>query len=316
MASINTNIAANTALRTLGNSQLRIAQAQARISTGFRVNEAKDDAAYWSIATTMGSDRKAMSAVQDALALASATVGVAYAGINTTLKLVNQMKERLIAAREPGVDLGKIQADIASLQAQMLSTAQSASFSGENWLMLDSTTGQDLTKSVVSSFGRNDAGTVSIGTIELKIYDATTGESIALVDKNPAPAQSKGLLDRMHTSVSGSQWQIAGFNISQLDHSPGGVAELDSIIAGVDDTISKMTAAATEFGSKKARYDLQRSFMTDLMSAVNAGVGQLVDADMNDESTKLQALQMRESLGLQSLSIANKSAEAILQLFQ
>jgi len=316
MASINTNIAANTALRTLGNSQLRIAQAQARISTGFRVNEAKDDAAYWSIATTMGSDRKAMSAVQDALALASATVGVAYAGINTTLKLVNQMKERLIAAREPGVDLGKIQADISSLQAQMLSTAQSASFSGENWLMLDSTTGQDLTKSVVSSFGRNDTGTVSIGTIELKIYDASTGESIALVDKNPSPAQSKGLLDRMLPSVSGSQWQIAGFNISQLDHSPGGVAELDSIISGVDDTISKMTAAATEFGSKKARYDLQRSFMTDLMSAVNAGVGQLVDADMNDESTKLQALQMRESLGLQSLSIANKSAEAILQLFQ
>jgi flagellin len=238
MASINTNFTAGLALRGLSYSQSQIAKAQDRISTGFRVQEAKDDAAYWSIATTMGSDSKAMSAVQDALALGSATAGVAYAAINTTLKLVNQMKERLITGREPGVDLGKIQADITGLQAQMLSTAASATFSGENWLTIDSSTGADVKKSIVSSYGRSDATNVSIGTIELKIYDATTGDTIALVDKNPSAAASKGLLDRMQTSASGSQWQVAGVNISLLDHSPGGVAELDSIITGVDDTIA------------------------------------------------------------------------------
>jgi flagellin len=77
-----------------------------------------------------------------------------------------------------------------------------------------------------------------------------------------------------------------------------------------------MTAAATELGSKKARFDLQRSFMTDLMKAMASGVSQLIDADMNLESTKLRAMQTRESLGVQSLSIANNSAKAILGLFQ
>lgn len=316
MASINTNIAANLALRTLGTSQSQIAKAENRISTGYRVTEAKDDAAYWSIATTMGSDGKAMSAVQDALALASATAGVAYAAINSTIKLANHMKERLIAAREPGVDLAKIQSDITSLQAQMISTVKSASFSGENWLMIDSTTGADLKKSAVSSFGRDDKGNVVVGTIELKIYDASTGDTIGLLDNNPSAGQSKGLLDRMLPSASGSQWQVSGVNISQLDHSPAGIAELDSIITGVDETIGKLTGAATEFGAKKGRYDLQRNFMTDMRMAVDAGVSQLVDADMSAESTRLQALQTRESLGVQSLSIANKSAQAILGLFQ
>lgn len=316
MASINTNFTAGLALRGLAYSQSQMAKAQDRISTGYRVQEAKDDAAYWAIATTMGSDSKAMSAVQDALALGSATAGVAYAAINNTLQLVNKMKERLISAREPGIDLGKMQADISELQAQMLNNAASANFSGENWLAIDSSAGADVTKSVVASYGRSDASTIAVGTIDVKIYDATTGDTIALVDKNPSAAASKGLLDRMLTSASGSSWQVSGVDISHLDHSPGGVAEIDSIITGVDDTISKMTAAATELGSKKARFDLQRSFMSDLMKAMALGVSQLVDADMNLESTKLRAMQTRESLGIQSLSIANASAKAILNLFQ
>ena len=316
MASINTNLSAGMALRGLSYSQAQISKALDRLSTGFRVQEAKDDAAYWSIATTMGSDGKAMSAVRDALALGSATAGVAYTGINTTLKLVNLMKERLIAAREPSVDLAKIQSDISSLQAQMLSTAASASFSDENWLTLDSSAGADVSKSVVSSYGRSDATTISVGTIDVKIYDATTGDTLALVDSNPNAAARKGLLDRALTSASGATWTVARIDISQLDHSPAGMAEIDSIITGVDGTIAKMTAAATELGSKKSRFDLQRSFMDDLMQAVSTGVSQLVDADINDESIKLRAMQTRESLGVQSLSIANSSAKAVLGLFQ
>lgn len=316
MASINTNVTAGLALRGLNYSQAQMAKAQDRISTGLRVQEAKDDAAYWSIATTMGSDRGAMSAVQDALALGSATAGVAYTGINAALKLVNQMKEKLIAAREPGIDLVKIQSDIKGLQAQMLSTAESATFSGENWLTIDSSSGTDVRKSIVSSYGRSDATTISVGTIEVKIFEAATGDTVALVDKNTTAAAKKGLLDRMLTSASGASWQVSSIDISHLDHSAAGVAELDSLITGVDDTIAKMTAAATELGSKKARFDLQRSFMDDLMKAMATGVSQLIDADMNYESTKLRAMQTRESLGIQSLSIANTSAKAVLGLFQ
>jgi flagellin len=77
-----------------------------------------------------------------------------------------------------------------------------------------------------------------------------------------------------------------------------------------------MTASATALGSVKSRIDLQKSFVSDLMSTVETGVSQLVDADMNEESTKLQALQTKQSLGVQSLSIANQSSQSILKLFQ
>jgi flagellin len=61
---------------------------------------------------------------------------------------------------------------------------------------------------------------------------------------------------------------------------------------------------------------MQSEFVSNLMDAVTKGVGQLVDADMNAESTRLQALQVQQQLGVQSLSIANQSSQQILSLFR
>ena len=63
-----------------------------------------------------------------------------------------------------------------------------------------------------------------------------------------------------------------------------------------------MTDAATALGASKARISIQQDFVKSLMDAVSRGVGQLVDADMNEELTKLQALQVKQQLGVQSLS--------------
>jgi flagellin len=52
------------------------------------------------------------------------------------------------------------------------------------------------------------------------------------------------------------------------------------------------------------------------MDSVSRGVGQLVDADMNQESTRLSALQVQQQLGVQALSIANSSSQSILSLFR
>ncbi len=88
------------------------------------------------------------------------------------------------------------------------------------------------------------------------------------------------------------------------------------MIKGVDDALAQMTDAATVIGSAKSRIQLQKDFVTTLMQSIDTGIGQLVDADMNEESTRLQALQVRQQLGVQALNIANQSAQMILQLFQ
>lgn len=86
MASILTNGSAMTALQTLTATIRKLDETQTRISTGYRVGKAEDNAAYWSIATTMRSDNGALSTVKDALGLGSATIDVAYTGMNGALK--------------------------------------------------------------------------------------------------------------------------------------------------------------------------------------------------------------------------------------
>jgi flagellin len=299
MSSINTNLAAITALQTLNQTNKNMLTTQNRISTGYRVATAEDNAAYWSIATTMRSDNKALSTVQDALGLGAAKVDVAYTGLNSAIDVVDEIKAKLVAAREPGVDRSKIQSELSALQNQLQSIADGASFSGENWLSVDtSDPGYSATKSIVSSFTRAADGTVSVGTVDIDVTSTT------LYDDGDA-----GILD-----ADGANYTTA--SIATLDITSADNADIDNMILDADAALSAMTTAASDLGAAKKRINLQKDFVANLMDAIDRGVGQLVDADMNEESTRLQALQVQQQLGVQALSIANSSSQSILQLFR
>src|SRR6218665_1130138 len=137
MTSMMTNAAAMAALQTLRDINGKMETTQQRISSGYRVETAKDNAAYWSIATTMRSDNKAISTVQDALGLGAAKTDTAYTGLNSAIDVVTEIKAKLVAAREPGVDKLKINKELTELKNQLVSISESASFSGENWLYND-----------------------------------------------------------------------------------------------------------------------------------------------------------------------------------
>jgi flagellin len=311
MSSVNTNVAAMTALQTVTRTNKQLTETQACISTGYRVADASDNGAYWSIATTMRSDNMALSTVQDALGLGSSTIDVAYTGINSAIKVVDQIKSKLVAARQPGIDRNKVQSEITELQAQLRGIADSATFSGENWLSVDSSVANyNGTKTIVASFSRT-AATVNIGTITVDV------DGTKLFDAN----DQSGILDAQSTTTNGGvTYSVAGatdaVDISGLSDSNNDLADLEEIIDVVDGTISSMTDSASATGASKARVVIQQEFVTSLMDAVNRGVGRLVDADMNEESTKLQALQVKQQLGVQSLSIANSSSQQILSLFR
>jgi flagellin len=119
MTSIMTNSAAMSALATLRSINSDMEMTQNRVSSGYRVETAADNAAYWSIATTMRSDNKAMSTVKDALGLGAAKVDVAYTGMNSAIDVVSEIKAKLVAAREPGVDKTKIDKELTELKNQL-----------------------------------------------------------------------------------------------------------------------------------------------------------------------------------------------------
>jgi flagellin len=265
----------------------------------------------------MRSDNAALSTVQDALGLGAATVEVAYTAVNSSLEVVNQIKAKLVAAREPGIDRTKVQSEITELQKQLKSVADSASFSGDNWLSIDSSVSSyNGTKNIVASFTRTGSAvsvqTIAIDTSGMDLFDAnaaTTNAAAGILDANRKTTD--GTIDNTATTFS-----VYGLSISSLTDSATDLATLDSYIKGADAAMREMTTAAAGFGAVKSRIGLQQDFVKNLMNALERGIGALVDADMNEESTKLQALQVKQQLGIQSINIANGQSQNILRLFQ
>ena len=320
MSSIMTNSSALAALSTLRSIDAELGKTQNAISSGYRVDTAKDNAAYWSIATTMRSDNKALSTVQDALGLASAKTDTAYSGLDTSIKIVTEIKAKLVAAREPGVDRDKVNKELTELKNQLVSVSQSASFSGENWLYND-TTAAVGTKEMVGSFTRSSTGSVSVQTVD---FDASKS---VLIDTKGA---SRGLLTVgvTVTQPSGTSTSTATYflvNVSSTTAATGSEIKISSttsddnlegMIMAVDSTLKSMTDTAATLGAVNSRIDTQTNFVKSLSDVIDKGVGRLVDADMNEESTKLKALQTQQQLGIQALSIANSNSQNILSLFR
>jgi flagellin len=312
MSSINNNLAASTALMVLQSTNKELLGVQNRVSTGMKVSSAEDNAAYWSIATTMRSDSKALSTVNDALSLGASTVDVAYTAMNKAIDITGEIKNKLVASRTPGVDRSKIQTEITQLQSQLTSISSQAGFNGQNWLSVDSSaSGYNANKDIVASFNRSASGAVSVGTITISVT------SLALFD---ASASATGILDGSRDStgaVSASgTFTLSSFSISSLTDSTTDLATIDGYINGADSAMKSMTDAASTLGSIKQRVSMQQDFMTALKASIDKGVSSLVDADMNEESTRLAALQVKQQLGVQSLSIANSSSQSILSLFR
>ncbi|WP_027999484.1 flagellin N-terminal helical domain-containing protein [Sinorhizobium arboris] len=395
MTSILTNNSAMAALQTLRSISSNMEDTQSRISSGLRVGSAADNAAYWSIATTMRSDNQALSAVQDALGLGAAKVDTAYSGMESAIEVVKEIKAKLVAATEDGVDKAKIQEEITQLKDQLTSIADAASFSGENWLQAD-LSGGAVTKSVVGSFVRDASGAVSVKKVDYslnantvlfdtvgdtgildKVYNVSQASVTLTINTNGVEAKHtvaaysleslteagaefqgnyalqggnsyvkvENVWVRAETAAAGAtgqeiaatttaagtitadSWVVdvdnapaanvsAGQSVANINIVGMGAAALDALISGVDAALKDMTSAAASLGSISSRIDLQSEFVNKLSDSIDSGVGRLVDADMNEESTRLKALQTQQQLAIQALSIANSDSQNVLSLFR
>ncbi|MEM9028660.1 MAG: flagellin [Pseudomonadota bacterium] len=334
MTSINTNLGAQTALQALNSINSQLGETQSRIATGYRVSTAADNAAYWSMATTLRSDNKSLSAVSDALGLGAALVDVTYTAMESSIDVVSELKSKLVAAREPGVDRAKVQTEVDELQNQLRGIAAAANFAGENWLSVDTTgtgTTYTATESIVSSFTRSsnaNGATVSVGTISVDIsstflFNADGGTSAGADEMGILGSARYSIADSDTNNVAQGSIDASGTIViasadgtSEIDIASATDAQLDDYISAVDAALTEMTTAATDLGSSKARIDLQKDFVSSLMDSIDRGIASLVDADMNAESTRLQALQTQQQLGVQALSIANSQSQNILSLFR
>ena len=465
MTSLLTNNAAMTALTTLKSINTQLDMTSNRVSTGQRVSNASDNAAYWSIATTVRTDNASLSAVKDSLGLGSSAVDTAYNGLNSILTDMQNLRAKLQTALQPGVDRSKVQVEIKAIQNKMQATADSSTSSGQNWLSVNSAasnTNYQATPNIVAGFSRASTGAVTFSNITVdvnavKLFDlnassittaATAGQVVGTTSLTGTPAFSTGgtanfsatnevsfslsladgstanilinkttmasaaadltkvttqeFLDAINNQIaadtgatplagkvkasldsagrlafttaatgSGTAAQVTvlnlaasagntlvdvgfgagtpaatdartgkgtaagttsgkgildtvdastSFAVSTIDISglvgTTGDTTLQNIITQVEKALAKVTDAGTKLGANKTQIDGQKAFIDTLMKANDRTIGTLVDADIEEESTKLKALQTQQQLGVQALSIANSASQNVLSLFR
>src|ERR1700712_1718815 len=164
MSSILTNMSAMSAVSSLTATQQALATTQNQISTGLKVSSAQDNASYWSIATSMRSDVGALGSVSDSLNLGTSVVSTAAQAVSSSIGILNQMKDLVVSAQTAGTDTTTIDTQLVQLQQQLRAFSNSATFNGVNLLATTSTT-----ENVVTSFSKDSAGTVNVGTTNIAL---------------------------------------------------------------------------------------------------------------------------------------------------
>ena len=93
-------------------------------------------------------------------------------------------------------------------------------------------------------------------------------------------------------------------------------AKASALIATIQTSLTNVNGALAKLSAGAAKFSIQATFTQKLSDTLTAGIGNLVDANMAQESARLQSLQVKQQLGVQALSIANQAPQTILSLFR
>jgi flagellin len=278
--SINTNNAAEIALDSLNATTAQLQGVQKQISTGYRVADATDDGAAYAVAQRVRSDVGALTSANQQL-------GNVQGLLSTTNSALNDVSNTLSSARDVLVKLADGNTT-GSQRTQYIQQYQSL-------IAEVKTNFQDATynsKSLIGNIGGNTIGNASVIRNESgNTYTISTFSGSALV-----------------ASVNFTSTQLGG---------AGTVAALIGTGTGATfiNQINSLGSAQNKYGAATNYVTNQVSYNSDKINALNSGLGSLVDADLAQESAQLTALQIRQQLGTQALTIANQAPQSLLKLF-
>lgn len=311
-ASLLTNTAAMTALQSLNMTQNSLTTTENQISTGLSVATSADNATYWSISTKMGSTTSTLGAVSQALGQSTSLTTLMNQGLVQSVTVLNAIKSDLVTAQTvtSASDLAKVQTDIQSQLQSLVSIGNSSVYNSQNWLAGTVAGDTGTTVSLVASYDANNGVSyLSFNTQNTVLFESGltsgsySGATVGLLGSTLSAATSGA------TYTGGS---VLALNVTTAAYTNG---DFNAMINIVDQAIGTITTGASEIGATTTNLTSQQSFVSNLHDALTTGIGALVDANMNQASAKLSALQVQQQLGIQSLSIANSNTQLILKLF-
>ncbi|MFG1400449.1 flagellin [Xanthobacter sediminis] len=295
---------------------------------------------------------EAMALDSNAVTTASKGVSQVITDLNT---IKTALASALSANADRGALQKNISAALTNIQTAATSSISGSAGDNWLSVDSSDTTSFTENKSLLASFSRSgdtvSVTTTTIDTGEFRLFDANTAGggststitskvgtivSNAAIAANTTSGQNavtvavgaganvRGFMDTQYdvtyTQTGGTgTTTVSGKSLMDLDISSLTDNDTDLIQAYlkvVDSTISAVTAGGATLGANQSRLQSQQNFANSLIDLNKSSIGTLVDADMEEESTRLKALQTQQSLAIQSLSIANSSSSNVLQLFR
>lgn len=264
MTSILTNSSATTALKVLRQTESALGVTQERISTGLKVNNAKDDASTWAIAQGIKADVSSFKTIGEGLTMAGNALKTASGAANTIKDEITKISNNIAKAQTPGADKAAIQSAIDSSLKAITNAAQGASFNGTNLLQ-----GTDTLK-VLSGLSRDASGTATANFIDVARSDLTltgglsmlkglnvsddalatnanAGKQQLTVDLVTATAGAAGTMSLSYTNAAGEAKSVA------LNYVSGATKEatIENFVSTFGDKLKADGVEVTNDGSGK-----------------------------------------------------------------
>ena len=282
--SVNTNVNASIALASLEMTSTQLAGVQKQISTGYRVADATDDGAAYAVAQRVRSDVNALTSANQQLGNVQGLLSVTTSSltdVSNTMSSARDVLVKLADSNTQGTQRTQYIQQYQSLVTQIKTYFQDAAYNGKSLV-------GDMTGSA-GTFG-------GVGVVRNEV-GATYGIS----------------------TFSGSAFMASiSFTSTQLSAATtvGGLISATTTSGAFINKVNQLGTELNSYGAATNYVTNQITYNNDKMNALNNGLGALVDADLAKESAQLQALQIRQQLGTQALSIANQSPQSLLSLFK
>ena len=270
--SVNTNIGAMTALQSLNRTNDALAAVQKRVSTGFRVADAKDDGGAFAVAQSVRGDVAGLTAANEQLGGLKGIIDVTLTSLGQVSKTMVEVRTVLTRLADGTINdeqRDQYEQQYDQLRTQIERFIDDATYNGRTLLSTDIVAGGGDIVTI-----RNEQGT----TLTLAAFDGATD---FVVDAAPVDATAA------QTAITGNWTDIS---------------------KAINDALNRL-------GADSRYVDSQIGYNRDKLDAIEGGLGALIDADIAKEAARLQALQIRQQLGTQTLSITNQAPQALISLF-
>jgi flagellin len=283
--SVNTNMGAMVALQSLEATQSQLAVTQKQISTGFRVADSTDDGAAYAIAQSIRSTVGALTSANQQLGTASGLLSTTQSGLNNISNTMASMRDVLVKLSDSSIS-GSERTNYVQQYNSMLQNVQTfvqdADYNGKTLIGNMSTASGTFGRVAVA---RNENGsTYGIATFGgSELYNAITFTAVLAYTGVTAAGSAAALITATGTFIT---------------------------------EMNDVGTALNNVGSSINYVNNETTYNNDKIDSLNSGLGSLVDADLAKESAQLTALQIRQQLGTQALSLANQAPQSLLSLFK